>query len=425
MRKTYILDTSVLVNDPNAFKKFPKSTVIIPSYVLEELDKLKTQANEAGKNARVCIRALDAVCELGDVSKGINIDDDVILKINTDRVDSSSFGENDSYVDNKILACAVIVSKKTKNVTLVSRDINLRIRARAYGIKSEDYENNNVNSKDLYQGYTVVYNEELGKTLLEKGYLDNVYDETKQLNPNEFAYFCDNEGDGISIGKRVGNKIVKIKSQKPWGLSDLNIEQAMSLDLLMDQNVPLVCLAGGAGSGKTLCAIASALELVISQKKFKKCCIFRPVGVLGQEIGFLKGSLAEKLAPSFFAIMDSFEFLLEKKKTMLSMWMEKELINFETIAYLRGRSLHDTFIIVDECQNISPHEIKAILSRAGKGTKIVLTGDYTQVDLKGLDAQNNAMTYVIEKFKSSHLSGSIVLNKCERSLLADEAIKLL
>ena len=318
-----------------------------------------------------------------------------------------------------------MVSKKTKNVVLVSRDINLRIRARAYGISSENYECDNVNSKDIYQGYSTIYNEELGKKLLEKGSIDNVYDETKTLNPNEFAYFCDNEGDGIAIGRCVKNKIIKMKSYKPWGLGTMSVEQAMAIDLLMDMNVQLVSLAGSAGSGKTLCTIASALELVIEQKRFAKCCIFRPMCVLGQEIGYLPGTLKEKTDPAFGPIIDSIEFLLDKKKTMLNMWREKEIINFETIAYLRGRSLHDTLIICDESQNISPHEMKAILTRSGKGSKVILTGDYTQNDVKGLDATNNAITYVIEKFRESHLAGSIILNKCVRSELADEAVRLL
>jgi len=427
MRKTYVLDTSVLVHDPHSLKNFPRSNVVLPIYVLDELDKLKTQINQTGKNARVCIKQIDKICEEGDIHLGVEIENDIILKVDTSVVDPKSFGDH-SYVDNKILACAAKLQKENTDalVTLVSRDINLRIRARSFGINAEHYDNEHVKSQDLFVGHRNVYNEELAEKLLLDGFLETVYDETKDIFPNEFVLFHDNDGEEvISIGRRIRNKIVKLKSQKPWGLEPKNREQAMALDLLMDNSVPLVSLAGFAGSGKTLLAIASAMELVIEQKRFKKLLIIRPQTVLGQEIGFLPGDLSEKLGPSFFAIRDSFEFLLEKKKSMLDMWIEKEIVSFDSMTYLRGRSIHDALIIVDEIQNVSPHEVKAVLTRCGKGTKIILNGDYSQIDSKGLDATHNALTYVIEKFKKSNLAGSLILTKCERSPLAEEAVNLL
>lgn len=427
MRKTYVLDTSVLVHDPHSLKNFPRSNVILPIYVLDELDKLKTQINQAGKNARVCIKQIDKLCEEGDIHLGIETENDVIIKVDTSIVDPKSFGDQ-HYVDNKILACAAKLQKENTDalVTLVSRDINLRIRARAFGINAEHYDNENVKSQDLFTGSRDVFNEELGEKLLLDGFLDTVYDETKDILPNEFVLFHDNEGeDVISIGRKSRNKIVKIKSHRPWGLEAKSREQAMALDLLMDNAVPLVSLAGLAGSGKTLLSIAAGMELVLEQKRYKKLIVLRPINSLGNDIGFLPGSVSEKTLPYFGPIFDSVEFLLEKKKSMFDMWIEKGIISLEPITYLRGRSIHDALIIFDEVQNVSPFEIKSVLSRAGKGTKMVLLGDYSQIDNRTLDATNNALSYVIEKFKKSNLAGSLILTHCERSALAEEAASLL
>lgn len=432
MRKIYIIDTSVLVYDPNGYKSFSGNNVVIPISVLDELDKLKNLPNEAGKNARVCIRALDAICSNGEIHKGIQIDNDILLKIDTTN-NPDTFGPG-SYIDNKILACAYNIKKDQALVPtiLVSKDINLRIRARAFDLKAEDYEKDKIPVSDLFSGNRTVENEEVGELLLQKGQLEDyrLYDDLHELLPNECVHFVNSTGDGVSIGRRVGDKVKVIQDKNPWGLDLRNKEQAFAVDLLCDPRISLVTLIGKAGTGKTLVAVASGLEMVLERKFFNKLIIYRPIQPVGNDLGFLPGTLEEKLAPWMFAISDSFEFLFETKsgnkwKTMFDMYQEKGKIQMEAITYVRGRSIPNAFIIVDECQNLSKEEVKTILTRASSGTKIVLTGDIEQIDNSYLDATNNGLSYVVEKFKDSDLAGHITFSKGERSALASKAAEIL
>lgn len=432
MRKIYIIDTSVLVYDPNGYKSFSGNDVVIPISVLDELDKLKNLPNEAGKNARVCIRALDAICSHGEIHKGIQIDNDILLKIDTTN-NPDTFGPG-SYIDNKILACAYNIKKDQIIVPtiLVSKDINLRIRARAFDLKAEDYEKDKIPVSDLFSGNQTIENEEVGELLLEKGQLEDyrLYDDLHELLPNECVHFVNSTGDGIAIGRRVGDKIKIIQDKNPWGLDLRNKEQAFAVDLLCDPRISLVTLIGKAGTGKTLAAVASGLEMVLERKFFNKLIIYRPIQPVGNDIGYLPGSMEEKLAPWMSAISDSFEFLFEAKsgnkwKTMFDMYQEKGKIQMEAITYVRGRSIPNAFIIVDEAQNLSKEEVKTILTRASNGTKVVLTGDIEQIDNSYLDATNNGLSYVVEKFKDSDLAGHITFTKGERSALASKAAEIL
>jgi len=434
MRKNYILDTSVLIHDPNSFKSFPGNNVIIPINVLDELDKIKNLPNESGKNSRMCIRALDNLCHQGNIHKGIKIENNIFLKIDTSKI-PDRFGTA-NYVDNKILSCAYFVKKKNnqrKNppiTILVSRDINLRIRARALNIEAQDYEKDKTPVVELYQGFKYLVSDEIGKMLTKKDLDIKVYDELQELRPNECLYVEAESGEGLSLGKRVGDKLVTIKNRKPWGLELRNKEQAFAVDLLCDIKIPLVSLIGKAGTGKTLCAIASALEMVLEQKKYNKMIIYRPIQPVGNDIGFLPGTMEEKLGPWMQAISDGFEFLFEAKngpkwKTTLDRYLDNEIIQMEAITYIRGRSIPNAFILIDEAQNLSKEEVKTILTRAGTGSKIVLTGDIEQIDNSYLDATNNGLTYVVEKFKDVDLAGHITFTKGERSPLASKAAEIL
>lgn len=434
MRKNYILDTSVLIHDPNSFKSFPGNNVIIPINVLDELDKIKNLPNESGKNSRMCIRALDNLCHQGNIHKGIKIENNVFLKIDTFKI-PNRFGIA-NYVDNKILSCAYSVKKKNnkrKNppiTILVSRDINLRIRARALNIEAQDYEKDKIPVVELYQGFKHLVSDEIGKILTKKDLDIKVYDELQELRPNECLYVEAESGEGLSLGKRVGDKLVTIKSRKPWGLELRNKEQAFAVDLLCDTKIPLVSLIGKAGTGKTLCAIASALEMVLEQKKYNRMIIYRPIQPVGNDIGFLPGTMEEKLWPWMQAISDGFEFLFEAKngskwKTILDRYLNDGSIQMEAITYIRGRSIPNAFILIDEAQNLSKEEVKTILTRAGTGTKIVMTGDIEQIDNSYLDATNNGLTYVVEKFKDVDLAGHITFTKGERSPLASKAAEIL
>lgn len=435
MRKTYVIDTSVLIHDPNSFTSFSGNDVVIPVNVLDELDKIKNLPNEAGKNARLCIRALDALCTRGDIHKGIKIENNILLKIDTSQL-PDKFG-TPKYVDNKILSCAHAIREKNNKkkvptpTVLVSKDINLRIRARAFDIQAQDYEKDKIPLVELYQGFRVLKNVEIGQALLKRDSLDIcMYDELQDMKPNECVHLVNNSGDGLAIGRRVKDRLVCIKNKKPWGLELRNKEQAFAVDMLCDTKIPLVSLIGKAGTGKTLCAIASALEMVLEQKKYSRMIIYRPIQPVGNDIGYLPGTMEEKLSPWMQAVSDSFEFLFEAKagpkwKLTLDRYLDDGSIQMEAITYIRGRSIPNAFILIDEAQNLSKEEVKTILTRAGTGTKIVLTGDIEQIDNSYLDASNNGLSYTVEKFKDIDLSGHITFTKGERSVLASKAAEIL
>jgi PhoH-like ATPase len=433
MRKTYIIDTSVLVYDPNSYQSFAGNDVIIPIYVLDELDKLKTLPNDAGRNARVFIRTLDKLCQQGELHRGIRLDNDIFLKIDTSQVQAEVFGSK-TYVDNKILACAKRLADDRKDyspVVVVSRDINLRIRARAFEMQAEDYETAQAKTSDLYLGFRQVVNEELGLLLQANGYLDcKLFEEFNDVMPNECLHFVDEEGGGLAIARRVNDTIKLIPDRSPWELSLRNKEQAFAADLLCDPRIPLVTLVGRAGTGKTLCAVASGLEMVLAKKAFNRLVIYRPIQPVGNDIGYLPGTMEEKLDPWMGPIKDSLDFLTGKSKKGGS-WKDKlspqyaEKIEMQALTYVRGRSIPNAFIIVDEAQNLTKEEVKTILTRASSGTKVVLTGDIEQIDNSSLDATNNGLSYVIEKFKDSELAGHITFSKGERSALAAKAAEIL
>lgn len=428
-RDILVLDTSVLVHNPAAYKDFTKSNVVIPITVLEELDKLKKLPNDAGKNARVAIRNLDAISNLGEIHTGITIDCDILLS-----VDASNYGSvgDVGYGDNRILACALNL-KNTGKITVVSRDINLRIRAKALGLLAADYDKGDAKSEELFQGYRTVDNEEAGNALKEAGIISiKDYEELDDMFPNEYVSFVGKRGKGISLGRKVGKQIRVVKDIAPWGLELRNREQLCAADLIMDMNVPLVTLVGRSGGGKTLCALACALEMVLNKRQYESLIIYRPMQPVGAEVGFLPGLLEDKLSVWFAPIDDAFALLFSDKtrkkdgwKTQLHQYLENGAIQKNALTYIRGRSIPNSLILIDESQNLTCEEAKAILTRAGVGSRIIMNGDIEQIDNKYLDTTNNGLSYVIEKFKRSELSGHITFNKGERSQLATIASEIL
>jgi len=438
MRKTFILDTSVLIDDPSAYTHFSQSDVIIPIAVLNELDNLKKLAGEAGRNARVSIRLLDEVSNLGDISVGILLDDNIMLKVDASYYDLknlnfSGFGDP-KYGDTQILACTYInyLEHPTKDVTLVSNDINLRIKAKSRSIDAIAHINKQFSSTELYAGAQNVIDLEAGLELQKSGSLDpRTCNMT--LNLHECVSFSDDEENVVALGRKVSpTKVKLIKKMFPWGISAKNKEQAFAIDLIMDRGVDLVTLIGKAGTGKSLIALASALELVLNKKEYDKLIIYRPIQPVGNDIGYLPGTMEEKLGPWFQAILDNFEFLFGAKgathgdwRKNLEMYTKKGLIEMEAITYIRGRSIPNTIIFVDECQNLSKEDVKTILTRAGEGSKIILTGDIEQIDNSDLDATNNGLVNIIDKFKNSELAGHITFIQGERSRLASKAAEIL
>jgi len=436
MRTTYIFDTSTLIYDPCAWKQFPHSDVIIPIAVLNELDKVKKQSGEAGRNARVCIRLLDELSEQLDITTGVLTDNDTLVKIDATYRDVTGpeyagFGEP-TYGDTHILACAYDIHKAHPDydIFFVSNDINLRVKAKSRGIDSISHENDKYSVTDLYTGFISIEDEGAGLDLQKEGSIDPMKYGFFHLSPNECILFTNAAGDGMALGRKVArDKIQLIKKIFPWSISSRNKEQSFAIDLIMDRNIDLVTLIGKAGTGKSLVVLAAALELVINRKAYEKFIIYRPIQPVGNDIGYLPGTMEEKLAPWFHAIMDNFEVLFGNKsgdwRRDLEMFQKKGRIEMEAITYIRGRSIPNAIILIDECQNLSKEDVKTILTRAGEGTKIILTGDIEQIDNSLLDATNNGLTHVIEKFKDSELAGHITFTQGERSKLASQAAEIL
>lgn len=438
MKKIYIIDTSVLVYDPNSYQSFPESEIILPINVLDECDKLKKFPGEIGKNARMFIRTLDSLCKEGELHKGITLKNKTILKVDVQNYLTEDIGD-DSYTDNKIIACAVAIKNIKRRglkpeVIVVSKDINLRLRARAYELGAEDYEKDVISSLELYSGLRTIENEKLGTALDEKDEVEiSLFKELSDLMPNEFIHVVNEFGDGLALGRRIGNKVRVVSDRNPWTLDAKNKEQACAIDMLLDPKISLVSLVGMAGCGKSLIALACGLDQVLERKMYNKFMIYRPFEPVGRELGFTPGTIQEKLEPWLGPINDGLDLLFDAKsnKKNGTTWRDKispqylERIDFAALTYIRGRSIPNSFILIDEFQNLTVEDAKTILTRSASGSKIVITGDIEQIDSVGLDANNNGLTHIIEKFKGSPLAGHITMIKGERSALAEASATLL
>lgn len=434
MNPYFIFDTSVLCNDPHAPKNFAGAICVIPIKVLEELDKVKKTPGEAGRNARLCIRWLDELSGTGNLHEGVLITPEIYLVVNTSRYDASSYGDVD-YGDNHILAClySYYSAYGKDNVYLLSNDIHLRVRAKSYGINAIPYEAVGGGTGELYSGHRFEKNTEAGAQLHQCNGIDENECGLK-LSRNEYVTFLDDNHHEVATGKKVhGNLIKNIMKKYPWGISPRNVEQACAIDAIMDPSISLVTLAGKAGCGKTLVALASALDLVVEKKMYNKLVVYRPIQPMGNDIGFTPGSILEKLEPWFQGVMDNFETLFSGKdgkengkwKAAFEYIHKKGQIELGALTYIRGRSIPNALILIDEVQNISTNEIKTILTRAGDGSKIILTGDVEQIDSPKLDAMNNGLSYVIDKFQGYDLFSHVTFTKGERSRLATLSSEIL
>ncbi len=465
----YCLDTNVLLSDPESIHAFQEHNLIIPMAVLEELDRHKSRPDEVGKNARQVSRALDLMRQQGySLTKGVQLPSGGTLRIAS--IDEFVITEMPTElrvpkVDNLIIAFMyqMVNSAKTQeekdNLILVSRDINVRIKCDSLNVKCEDYRNVKVVSdqEKFYKGVAVFEVEEAvvdeffqnGEVMLPA----NVVGETK-LHPNQIVIIKHKNGEHTksAIAKYLnkGVPIVQIdKIESAFGLKPRNKEQTFSLDLLYDEDIKLLTLVGPAGTGKTILALAAGLDQLVtlgSKPKYSKLIVMRTVQPVGKDIGFLPGTLQEKMDPWIAPVRDNLNFLMENKSsrrkrnsesgdrpprknkddsTYLSLMQENGLIEIEAITYIRGRSIPNAFIIIDEAQNLSVHELKTLITRVGDGTKIVLTGDLQQIDNVHVDAYSNGLTYAVERFKDHEISGHVTLIKGERSPLATLASQIL
>ena len=438
-KKIYVFDTSVCLTDFNSIKAFGNNDIVLPLKVLDEIDSHKNRQDSVGTNARQIIRQLDLYRSKGSLCKGVriakgkgllyvkNYDPDVLPE------DLDLFSP-----DNQIIATALTEKQQFPNrkVSVVSRDINMRVKCDAIGLLTEDYTVNQVvkDTEALYKGFrTHLVDDELIDQFYngEAVYLEK--DEVS-LYPNEYIMLVSNSNEKKTALARYQNHTTPLKSingqskKGIWGIKPRNKEQNFALDLLMNPDIPVVTLVGKAGSGKTLMAIAAGLAQVVEDTKvsvYKRLVVSRPIQPMGKDIGYLPGTMEEKMSPWLMPIQDNLRFLMGNDKETLKMYTDNGTIEIEALTYIRGRSLADSYIIIDEAQNLSAHELKTIITRVGENTKIVLTGDIEQIDNVYVDETSNGLTYAIEKFKSYELCGHITLIKGERSKVATLAAKIL
>ncbi|GAV12250.1 PhoH family protein [Paenibacillus sp. chi10] len=445
MSKIFVLDTNVLLHDPNALFAFGDNEVIIPAVVLEEIDSKKRNADEIGRNARTVSRLLDGLRDVGHLHSGVKLHNGGTLKVELNHRSfvkvQEMFGEVSN--DNRILAVALNYHLEQEErqpepatVILVSKDVLVRIKADVLGLHTEDYmSDRTVQSGDeLYNGCVTLF--------VHPGVIDEFYSfrhlPIRSLNvnmsfhPHEFVILKDNMGTSKSALLKVSADAKKLEplflSNDPvWGITARNAQQRMALELLLNDDIPLVTMAGKAGTGKTLLALAAGLMKVEDERKYKKLLIARPVVPMGKDIGYLPGEKEEKLRPWMQPIYDNLEFLFDTKKAgdIEKILLGMGNIQVEALTYIRGRSIPGQFIIIDEAQNLSKHEVKTIVSRVGEGSKIVLMGDPAQIDHPYLDSASNGLTYLVERFKTESVSGHVTLEKGERSRLAQLAADLL
>jgi PhoH-like ATPase len=439
MQKIFVLDTNVLLFDSQAIYKFGKHNVLIPIPVIEELDRFKKDLNENGRNARQFARMMDELRQKGSLQKGVPIGDGGMIRVEIQHKDTGL--PTQLYLDradDRILAIAYhAMAENPGKVVFITKDINLRLRADALGIPAEDYESTNVPFEELYSGLSVF---EVPSEDIEKFYADRKLPmEDKPIYPNQFVILRDQLNPSHSaVGRfdvRQGAIVPLIRySEGVWGLHPKNVEQSFALDLLLNDDVQLVSLVGKAGTGKTLLAIAAGLAKTLDEGRFQRVLVSRPIFPMGKDVGYLPGDLEQKLNPWMQPIFDNIEFLLggsEGKHRRggpvrgIQELIAQGMLNIEPLTYIRGRSIPNQFLIVDESQNLTPHEIKTILTRAGENTKVVLTGDCYQIDNPYVDSASNGLAHVVEHFKGEEIAGHVTMVKGERSPLAELASNLL
>lgn len=454
-KKTYVIDTNVLIHDPNSLLNFEEHRVVIPMTVLEELDKLKSGKSHTAADCRAAIRQIDKVLghatpeqvEAGiPIPRGPDNTTQGTLTVLMSSLDDVKAPLPDHLNDNRIINDVVGMKAQApdERFILVTKDINMRLKARACGIESEDYHNDQLvtDIKQLTRGYfevpgsfwdqvTQVETEQDGADTLH--YLSHglLVSEIlgEEVYPNQ--YIIDEQG---FVGRviHIENGVVTLKhykaesmlEQEAWGLKPMNIQQAIALQLLLDPDVHLVNLTGAAGSGKTILALAAAIEMTVEQKRFNKIIATRSTPPLAEDHGFLPGTEEEKMDPWLGAINDNIEALHlndENPTGSIQYVKERANIQFKAMNYIRGRSFQKSLILIDESQNLTPHQMKAIITRAGEGSKVVCLGNLAQIDTPYLSPTSSGLTYMTERFKRFVHGGSVQLNGVPRSLLAEYA----
>jgi PhoH-like ATPase len=444
-KKNYVLDTSVCLTDADVLFKFDNHDLFLPLKVLEEIDGHKKRQDSVGANARKIIRTLDEFRLKGSLEKGVRIQKGKgILKVVsfTDLKEVIFPADLDlRHPDHIIIATAKTLQANAENrkTIMVSRDINMRVICDSIGLQAEDYisENAVTSSDELYNGFVVLnFDDEVIDRFYsgDEIYPHNFAEEIGQnLHPNQYVMMVSNANEkksALACFKAPHEPLKKIvhKTLPDWKIESRNKEQAFAIDMLMDPNIKIISLVGRAGSGKTMLAIAAGLQQTIGLRQennhYSRLIVSRPVQPLGKDIGFLPGTMEEKMLPWLMPIQDNLKFLMGDR-TSLEMYMDKGKIEIEALTYIRGRSISNAFIIIDEAQNLSKHEIKTIITRIGEGTKVVLTGDVEQIDNVYVNETSNGLAHAVEKFKEYPIAGHMTFKKGERSDVATLASKVL
>ncbi len=437
MKKDFVLDTNVLLHNADAIDSFADNVVILPMTVIEELDKFKSRNDELARNARQIIRNLDKLRSRGHLGDGVTMENDGVLRIFMERNDVTVEGMDMSIPDNRILAVAHYFKVKGERVIFVSKDINARLKADALGIEVMDFEKQTVNFDELFCGYREL---KVAAKIVDEFFREDLYVlDGYNFSPNEFVLLIDeNNEKHTGIGRALDQKTIghlNSNFDSAWNTRSRSKEQRMAYELLLDPTVELVTLVGQAGTGKTLLALAAGLEMVLHQKQYERLLVSRPIIPLGKDLGYMPGTKDEKLTVWMQPIFDNLTLLMggskenndngQSVRNKVEKLLTDNVVELEALSYIRGRSIPRQYIVVDEAQNFTPHEVKTIVSRAGEGTKIVLTGDPYQIDNPYLDSRSNGLAYSVERLKDQQIHGHVTLLKSERSTLAGIAAEYL
>lgn len=430
-----VVDTNVILFDALAIKKFIGADIHIPISVIEEVDRFKRDLGENGRNARQFSRFIDQLRALGPLSKGVRLESSSsTVIVNTDfRIEGMPVELDPTKADNRILATALALQKDFPNasVELITKDINLRIKADVFGVNARDYEPEKVDVDEMYEGHREI---DVDPDIINGFYKDKVITkDTFGLLANQYVVMKDISNPNHSAIGRMSEKdggIVPLLSPTDsiWGIHPRNVEQTFAMDCLLNDEILFVSLVGKAGTGKTLLALAAGLYKTLDEGRFQRLLVSRPIFPMGRDIGYLPGDVEQKLNPWMQPIFDNVEFLMGADKKAAGRAQElinQGMLNIEPLTYIRGRSIPNQYLIVDEAQNLTPHEIKTIVTRAGQGTKVVLTGDAYQIDNPYVDSATSGLTYSVERFKGQRISAHVTLSKGERSELAELAANIL
>jgi PhoH-like ATPase len=438
MKKTYILDTNVLLHDPQALYRFEDNNLVIPMTVIEEIDRFKKELSETGRNARQFSRIMDSLRAKAKLIDGVELESGGHMRVDLYTEEHMKCLPPELRMDrgdNRILAVALDVKARSDlPVVFVTKDTNLRIKADAVGLTAQDYESDKVSLEDLYSGTAEVL---LSRNDIDRFYSQGFLSIEQEFLPNQCLTLMDAANPSHTALARYNRALrqamplLRAPKEGLWGVHPRNREQQFAFDLLLNEDVQLLTLVGKAGTGKTLLAIAAGLHKSADEGQYSRLLVSRPIFPLGRDLGFLPGDIEEKLSPWMQPIFDNVELLLgaveegSKRKRGYKELVDLGILEIEPLTYIRGRSIPKQYMIVDEAQNLTPHEIKTIITRAGEGTKIILTGDPYQIDNPYIDSASNGLTYVVEKFKGEAIAGHVTLTKGERSCLAELAANLL